>query len=223
MTGATPTTPASPPGTSNQFFGTPVAFKNTDGISGGGAFAGARILVGYDRQLLKKVGLTLGLRIGYAFGGPSAPENLINGQPPPLVGGGEPPQNVALGFAKYHAEARLSYFIFNSMMEDKKLRPYVFVGGGAGQVNASVSVAICDSNITAADATLKTCQTPGVNSVVRSVNAYQVTGLGFAEFGAGTTFGITPLFGLAAELKFMFMVPTFGVVISPNIGPVFNF
>jgi hypothetical protein len=213
------------PGTSNQFFGNPVAFKTTDGISGGGAFAGARILVGYDRQLLRKIGLTVGARLGYAFGGPSAPTNLdAHGNPPLLVNGGEPLQNVALGFTKIHAEGRLSYFLFNSMMDDKKFRPYVFVGAGYGQVNASVPVAICDANATTAElSTLQNCATPGKTSVVRTENAYQVTGLGFAEFGAGTTFGLTPLFGIAAELKFMFMVPTFGVVIAPNIGPVFNF
>ncbi len=38
-------------------------------------FAGARLLFGYERQLLKKLGLTLGLHAGYAFGGPSSPSN----------------------------------------------------------------------------------------------------------------------------------------------------
>jgi hypothetical protein len=217
-------------GSSNQFFGKPVAFSNTDGIQGGGAFAGVRILVSYDRQLLRKVGLTVGVRIGYAFGGPASPSNLdANGNPPSLVGGAPPPQNVAFAFHPLHVEGRLSYALLGSMMDDKKFRPYVFVGGGAAQVNAAVGVTLCDSNVTQADKSTpgtRSCIDPNTKlpvGVARTVDAYQVTGLGFVGFGAGTTFGITPLFGIAAELKFMVMVPTFGVSISPNIGPVFNF
>ncbi len=65
---------------------------------------------------------------------------------------------------------------------------------------------------------------PGTaTTILRQVNAYQLTGLGFVDLGVGTTFGITPLFGIAAEVKLMFMVPTFGFVASPYLGPVFNF
>ena len=58
---------------------------------------------------------------------------------------------------------------------------------------------------------------------IRKLNAYQITGLNFIGFGGGATFGITPNFGIAAELKLMLMVPTFGFVIGPSLGPVFAF
>ncbi len=214
-------------GTNTQYYGGPIPFKNTDGIQGGAGFAGARILVGYDRQLVKKIGLSLGVRLGYAFGGPGSPTNT----PPNSVTGLKPdgtvgtigtPQAQAKGFLPFHGELRLSYSLLGSMMENKKFRPYVFIDGGLAQVNAAVPVALCDLNITPTDSG-KGCGVPGKTTILRSVDAYQITGLNFLGFGGGTTFGITPLFGLAVELKFMLMVPTFGFVFSPNIGPVFNF
>jgi hypothetical protein len=222
-------------GTAHQFFGVPVPYpadKSIDSITGGGKLGGARILAVYERQLLKKIGLVAGVRLGYAFGGPPLPDNLVNGNPPLLTtpaaimlnnGHAGPQQSTALGFHGFHGEARLAYYLLGSMMDDKKLRPFVFVGGGTGQVNGSVPVALCDANYTSADAGSKQCPGTSHTSVVRQATAYQITGLGFVDFGAGTTFGITPLFGISAEVKFMFMVPTFGVVVAPTLGPVFNF
>ncbi len=142
-------------GTNNQFFGVPVPFTNTDGIQGGGSFAGARILLGYDRQLLKKVGLSLGLRVGYAFGGPKSPDNVdsngtpidSNGNPIQFTGavaqrngGADPQQTPAKSFLPVHAELRLSYYLLGSMMEEdeappvrlrqRRLRPGQRVGAG---------------------------------------------------------------------------------------------
>ena len=221
-----------------QFFGVPVAFPNTDGIQGGGSFAGARILVGYDRQILKKIGLSIGARIGYAFGGPKSPNNLDgNGNPALLsnstaidltemmngvAAGANPPQTPAKSFFPFHGEARISYHVLGaSMMDQLKFRPYVFVDGGVAQVNASVPVAICDANVLSTDSG-KGCGLK-TSTVIRQVTAYQITGLNFVGFGGGSTFGITPVFGVAVELKFMFMLPTFGTVVAPSLGPVFNF
>jgi hypothetical protein len=210
------------PNSNNQFYGLPVdGFKSTNGISGGGAFAGVRILVGYDRQLSRNVPVSLGVRIGYAFGGPKSPDNATQF----LANGGVPPQPIAKGFLPFHGEARFSYHFLGSMMDDKKFRPYVFAGGGVGDVNASVGVAVCDRNETNPyDPDSKTnCGVPGVSAVLRQVNAYQLSGQGFVDLGLGTTFGITPLFGVYAEVKMMFMLPTFAFVASPSLGPVFNF
>ena len=113
-------------------------------------------------------------------------------------------------------------------MEDKKFRPYIFLDGGLAQVNASVPVSICDLNITGAGCSGRAAAgwptaCPPPRTILRNVDAYQITGLSFAGFGGGTTFGITPLFGIAAEVKFMFMFLTTGFVFAPSIGPVFNF
>jgi hypothetical protein len=217
-------------GTSNQFFGGPYPAPGSDAVSGGAAFAGARILAGYDRQLVKKIGLSLGVRIGYAFGGPSgvttnAPNSVTgyaNGSVTTIT---PPPQANAKSFLPFHGEARISYSFLGSLMEDKKFRPYIFLDGGLAQVNASVPVSICDLNRKMGETGpgCSASKTGGNATIERQLDAYQITGLNFIGFGGGTTFGITPLFGLAVEFKFMFMVPTFGFVFAPNIGPVFNF
>ena len=196
-------------GTKHQFFGKPASVGQTNGIQGGLAYGDTRILLGYDRQLLKNIGLSIGVRIGYAIGGSPTPDNIPNGQ------------NGALGFLPVHAELRVSYHIFNSMLEDKKFRPYVFIMPiGFAQVNASVPVTVCDTIKQPGDVN-PSC--PGGTSYPRQLDAYQITGRNFSGLGVGTTFGITPLFGLSVELKAMFMYPTFGVVIAPEIGPVFAF
>jgi hypothetical protein len=197
-------------GTSHQFFGKPVPVGQTNGVQGGGSFGDVRILAGYDRQILKNIGLSAGVRVGYAIGGSPTPDNVPAGA------------NGALGFLPLHAEVRVSYHIFGSMLDKLKFNPYVFVMPiGFAQVNAGVPVTVCDAIKQAGDDTAKPC--PGGTSWPRQLNAYQITGRNFSGFGVGTTFGFTGNFGLSAELKAMFMWPTFGVVIAPTIGPVFAF
>jgi len=59
--------------------------------------------------------------------------------------------------------------------------------------------------------------------VKRELDAYQISGLNFISVGGGVVYGITSNFGVMAELKAMFMVTTFAIVVAPNIGPVFAF
>jgi hypothetical protein len=198
------------PGTSHQFFGATKAFETTNRVQGGFAYGDVRILAGYDRQLVKSVPLSVGARIGFAIGGSPTPDNVPNGA------------NGALGFLPLHAELRASYHFLGSMMEDKKFRPYVFISPiGFAQVNASVPVTVCGQPFPGDPTPKQTC--PDKTSYAFNLNAYQITGRNFSGLGVGTTFGITSLFGLYAEAKVMFMWPTFGVVIAPTLGPVFNF
>lgn len=208
-------------GTSHQFFGDPYTnadgspWKTTDGIQGGFGLGGARFMVGYDRQLTRNIALTLGLRLGIAVGGSPSPDNLDADGNPNV----ETSIPAARSFLPVHAEARFGYAFLGSMLEDKKFRPYVFIAGGLAQVNAGVPVVVCDRVHVDGEST-KGCPD---NVSMRQVKAYQITGLNFAGFGAGTTFGITPYFGVGLELKVMFMVPTFGVVFAPTLSPVFAF
>lgn len=194
-------------GTSHQFTGKPANVGQTNGVQGGGSFGDVRILAGYDRQIVKSIGLSAGVRVGYAIGGSPTPDN--------------PGPNAALGFLPLHAEVRVSYHLFGSMLDKLKFQPYVFVMPiGFAQVNAGVGVTVCDSIMAPGD--VKPCPEKGL-SWPRQLNAYQITGRNFSGLGAGTTFGFTPSFGLSFEVKAMFMWPTFGVVIAPTIGPVFAF
>lgn len=200
-----------------QFYGKPAKVDQTNAINGGFGVAGARVMLSYDRLLSEKLGLGLGARIGFAFGGqPSRDENTK-----PFRGA---PQGDALGFLPLHLEGRLAYSFGNPLFEQKKLRPFIFLGGGIGQVSGSVPVDVCNTvDAKGKPATLDTagkCKGKGHKELV---DAYQVTGLGFIGLGGGAVYGITPNFGVSAELKMMFMVPTFGVIFEPTVGPVFAF
>ena len=193
-------------GTSTQFDGIIAPKNGTNGIQGGLGTADVRLLLGYDRQLFAKIPFTVGVRLGWAFGGSPSPDNVVkNAQP-------------ANSFLAFHGEVRASYH-FLGFFEDKKFRPYAFIGGGLAQVNASVPVQVCDTTATTGSA----CGKSAAAGKSVDVDAYQITGLNFIGFGGGTTFGITPTFGVAAEVKFMIMVPTSGFVIAPTFGPVMAF
>jgi hypothetical protein len=202
-------------GTSTQFEGFAATKSGTNGVVGGGSFADVRALVGYDRQIVASIPLTVGVRAGFAFGGSPTPSNTL--QKNGALANGDGP---ALGFHPFHGEARASYH-FLGFFESKKLRPYAFVGGGVAQVNAAVPIKVCDGG---AKARLTTCSAKvSPTGKIVDVDAYQITGLGFIGLGAGATYGFTPTFGVSAELKVMIMVPTSGFVFSPTFGPVVAF
>lgn len=208
-------------GTDKRFFGDPIAAQGTNGVQGGFAPAGGRVFLSYDRELTK-VGpgaLGIGAKVGIAFGGhPDASDQV-------------PPNNRHLQmvyFPPIHAELRGYYSFLGNSFEGGAVRPYGFLGAGFAKVSASVPVTVCDSldkngvdPIDAADADTACSRT--VNAVPRKLDAYQISGLNFVSLGAGVTYGITPNFGVNAELKVMFMLTTFAVVIAPTVGPVFAF
>ena len=214
-------------GTSHQFFGEPDdSIPNTDGISGGFAFAGIRALVGYDRQILKNTPLSLGIRFGFAPGGIPSPDNV--------------PQNKSASTLKWsaisspppiHAEVRLTYSFGGALYEGGKAHPFLFLSGGFARVGASVAVKVCDQLTqdgkfnpkSTGGCPNRTGTPPPYPSRELNLDAFQIEGLGFIGPGVGLNYGITDRFGLAAELKVMFMVPTFGIVFSPTLGPIVAF
>jgi hypothetical protein len=88
-------------------------------IQGGLGLATTRILVGFDRVLIDRV--TIGGRIGYAFGGA-----------PTVVGSGT--------FNPFHAELRSAFFFGQKPFERMSFRPYASLGVGVGEVDGKVSV-----------------------------------------------------------------------------------
>lgn len=203
-------------GSSTQFEGQAAKQSGTNGVVGGGSFADVRALVGYDRQLLASIPLTVGVRLGFAFGGSPSPSNTLQKNGALLNNDGP-----ALGFHPLHAEVRATYH-FLGFFESKKLRPYAFVGGGGAQVNAAVPIKVCDTGVKAPPTANCSAKSNPRGTIV-DVDAYQITGLGFIGLGAGAVYGITPTFGVSAELKVMIMVPTSGFVFSPTFGPVVAF
>jgi hypothetical protein len=214
-------------GTSRQYYGFPDVVPEQNGISGGIAMAGVRVLAGYERFLFDDLGLAIGGRIGIAFGGSPSPEN----DPPTCVEQVEDgetcdsdstpitdfytPAGKANGFLPLHLEGRVSYyFLSEGGVEKGGFYPYGFLGGGLAQVNAGVEVAVCNG-VTGEASTGCPDQ--------RQLDAYQLTGLGFIGFGGGATYFFHENVGAQAELKMMVMLPTTGFVLAPTLGPVFAF
>lgn len=212
-------------GTSRQYYGFPDVVPEQNGISGGIAMAGVRILAGYERILFDGLGLAIGGRVGIAFGGSPSPDNapptcseeVLDGEacdedsdPLPYQPAGQ-----AQGFLPLHLEGRVSYyFLSDGGVEKGGFYPYGFLGGGIAQVNAGVEVAVCNG-VTGETST--PCPDP------KQLDAYQLTGLGFVGFGGGATYFFHENVGAQAELKMMVMLPTTGFVVAPTLGPVFAF
>ncbi|MEJ7728929.1 MAG: hypothetical protein WKG00_06925 [Polyangiaceae bacterium] len=216
---------------SGQFYGAPKDVNGTNGIQGGFGLAGVRALLGYDRLLLKlgPGSLAAGLRVGFAFGGsPSSdqgPQAKFEANSETQLQDYEYNQKQANAFLPLHAEVRATYILGDSLIEKKKVRPYFFLGGGVAQVNASVPVTVCDVLTQDGDKVTDGADSCDDGPPARSetVDAYQITGLNFVGVGAGAVYSFTDNVGIGAELKMMFMLPTFGVVFAPTIGPVFGF
>ena len=92
-------------------------------VSGGVGRATARVLIGFDRLLSSN--LSLGLRLGYAFGGRPAGESK---------------------FFPFHAELRANYWFGSAPFESSGLRPYLTLSGGLAEVDGKVPVEYYDAN-----------------------------------------------------------------------------
>ncbi len=203
--------------TDQQFYGLPTDQRGTNGIQGGFGVGGGRVMLSYERQLLDNLPLTVGLKLGFAFGGsPSSSTTPFD------IGGKNSPHVQANSFLPFHGEARASYYFGPNAFEHRKLRPFVFLGGGLAQVNASVPVGVCDG-VDDKGALVTDPSGECKEGKARKLDAYQITGLNFIGLGGGVNYGILPNFGVAFELKVMLMVPTFGVVFAPTVGPIAAF
>ena len=88
-------------------------------VSGGVGRATTRILLGFDRLLSSNV--SLGVRLGYAFGGSPAPRTGSK-------------------FFPFHAELRANYWFGTDPFESSGVRPYVSLSGGLAEVDGHVVV-----------------------------------------------------------------------------------
>jgi hypothetical protein len=105
-------------GTSTYYPQTPLKGAD-DVVAGGIKFATSRILAGYDRAFLPN--LTLGTRLGFAFGGG-----------PQRPGGNS--------FVPVHFELRAAYWFGHNPLARKGFRFYVVAAGGIAEVDALVAV-----------------------------------------------------------------------------------
>ena len=94
-------------------------------VSGGVGRATSRVLLGFDRLLGANV--SLGLRVGFAFGG--APTSRSNDK-----------------FLPLHAELRANYWFGSDPFQSSGVRPYVSLSGGLAEVDGHVLVEYYDVN-----------------------------------------------------------------------------
>jgi hypothetical protein len=209
-----------------EFLGKPLEGKFNQVEGGLGVNSGV-IYIGYNRVIWE--GLEAGIRIGARFPGSPGIGDAQDRYDECVELNGEDAcrEPAASDFFPLHAELRIGWLF----LREGLVRPFAFVGGGFAQVNAGVAVAVCDtvasdgSPVAAADHD-DSCDNevgPGgaqISAEKRDIEAFQITGLNFIGFGGGTILSFHDNFGMFVEVKAMFMVPTFGVVIAPSIGPV---
>jgi hypothetical protein len=164
-----------------------------------------RILLGYDRVVWKN--LAVGARLGYAFnGGPSTPVTDDKG-------------NVIdeKKFLPFHFEARLSYWIGKDVLAKVGVRPFVFLGGGAGQVDAKIPGVPVSNDCKVVGEACPAVPAGGSAKKI-PVDAWRRMGQGFIAGGGGIVYAVTKNSGLLVEIKGSYFFPTPGVAISPSIG-----
>jgi len=99
--------------------GQDIALGAGNHVSGGVGRGTSRVLIGFDRLLGSNV--SLGLRLGYAFGGG-----------PTTIAGAK--------FLPFHAELRANYWFGTDPFESSSVRPYVSLSGGLAEVDGRVVV-----------------------------------------------------------------------------------
>jgi hypothetical protein len=167
----------------------PAKDRHDEVIGGFATSPMVRILIGYDRVVLRNV--AIGGRVGYAvFGG--GPQRPVNGS------ASEGPS-----FMPLHVEARVAYWFGKNVFAHKGMRFYAFASGGMTEVDASQSIDLFQ---------------PGPRGANIAVDAWTKTGLGFAAVGPGIMYAVTPNGGLILEVKPIVLFPTFGFAVGAQLG-----
>lgn len=215
------------PAAGKQYLYDPEPLRGGNDLKGGFAPATARILVALDYALSQK--FSVGGRVGVAFrGGPKGTSSFM-----PL-----------------HFEARMRYWPLP--LPGTGIKPFVHLGGGLGQVDARMDVALYDCNqgryvVDPAGnpvpgygdgsewsaANYQSCAmgqlspnpaVPGFVPVAMiTLDAWKRMGQLFANVGGGADYFFTEMFGVELALNGKLMLPTTGLVVEPSLGGVVRF
>jgi hypothetical protein len=174
------------------------------GISSGAAMGTLRALLSYDHALGERI--SLGIRLGYAFGGG-----------PATLGG--------RSFLPVHAEGRAHYWL--RALSTTGWHPYLHVGGGLAQVDikkGDVTVRDCSQesvrqaflDCIAATNAYDSANTPQLPT--KTLDAYRKLGNAFVTAGGGVLLPLGQSTALQLNLNAMFMLPSSGLVLQPSLG-----
>lgn len=216
------------------------------GISTGTVMATHRLMLSFDRAFTPNI--TLGARVGFAFGGgppagkgpddqnrprdtdPNAPHDMNGNPTDPL------PPTAGTPFLPFHGELRLSYWFGKGPLGKKGFRPYLHLGGGIAQVDSKVKVTLadCPYDVHPPDYTVDDYNkcTEGDKSVANEtknvtqtyhVDVWRKMGQAFVTGGGGVVYAFTPEIGAMLNVNLMVMFPSSGFVIQPSLGVQYGF
>lgn len=224
-------------GTTDKPYGGP-PYAGT-GIAKGGALATQRVLLSYDRALARF--LTLGARVGYAFGGgpPAITGYAVDSAGNPIKdSAGNPVPTGKISFFPFHFEGRVTFWPMSGSLSKKGFRPYVFLSGGMAQVDAKVKVKVydcsqpykkVDPNNPAEVPENPPADCPDGGPLTnasrlqpRQVDAWKKLGQGFAAAGGGVVYAFKENIGVQANLNIMYMLGSSGFVFEPSLGVVYG-
>ncbi|MDI1449776.1 hypothetical protein [Polyangium sp. 6x1] len=159
--------------------------KSGGELAGGLTAATTRIFVGYERVFGKNI--TAGLRAGFVFrGGPQAPGGAA--------------------FVPIHAEARAAYWFGSDPFARAGFRPFLTLGGGLAQVDASVEVTVYNT------------QQDFIADKRLVLDAWKKSGLAFIAAGGGAMYAIQPNTGPIAELRVIQLFGASGTALGATFG-----
>jgi hypothetical protein len=172
-------------------FYAPIPYDKSGGeLAGGMSIATSRLLIGYERIFGKNI--SVGARVGFAFGGgPQAPEGAA--------------------FIPVHAEARAAYWFGADPFSRSGLRPYLTLGGGLAQVDASVEVSVY------------TTEQDFIADKRQVLDAWKKSGLVFIAAGGGAMYAIKANTGPFAELRVVQLFGSSGTALGATIGYAYGF
>lgn len=192
-----------------RYQGTPTAGQ-ANNVNFGFGLGPVRLGLAYDHLIGDN--LTLGARLGWAFGGASATDDA----------------NVS--FIPVHVEGRLAYYITKNPFASTGARPYVFLGAGLAQVDVPVDVEVLEDGEACEADDPEDFESPcnrelaggGVEARRQTLTAYKQAGLGFAALGFGVAIApadpVAIHLGARIGLTFPVVVPTIAPELAVAVG-----
>lgn len=191
----------------SRYVGTPT-LNVANNVNFGFVVGTLRVALQYDRVVWDNV--TAGLRVGFAFNGPSGD---------------------GVDFLPLHIEGRVGYSLGKDVFDKPGLRPFAFLSGGLAQVDSGVKVEVLEDGTACgaqpADDPGAPCTRPSYDGRTeprtQKLNAYKQAGRGFAGLGIGLAYNPIRNVGIHVALRGSVTFPVVIGVISPEAGVTFGF